>query len=259
MKYLLIFIFCISGNISLLQAQFFEKLKNRVQNKIEQNINRKAENKVDKIFEKKTKESKRNTPTSNGSNKNTLTGSYNFQNGLTISMTSENNDTTEIEIYFSKSNSELFCFSPSNTEMEGQKVYCLISESSTVTLMETSGMKIKINNKQNFKLPSEDYTITNNYDIKRTGKFKTILGYRCEEHKYTNQDSKTISMYVTSQKVPVSGTFIPFLGMAKNSPIKGFVMQIEAISKKEKHTIEVTDFSQNANLNLNTNEYRSMF
>lgn len=246
-------------SISKVQAQFLKTLKNKIQSKIENNINSKAEKKIDRAFEKDYKIKDKNISKKSKSLPNT---SYHFNTGLTISMNSNSSkDAVTIEVYFSEKHADVICMSlAENEKMKNQKIYSIISPTETITLMNSGGMKIRMDELQSMVPKMTQQEIPEDIKIHKTGKTKNILGYSCQEHQYQEEKNhSTTFVYATKESVPVSSKYIPMLGMQSKNNMDGFVMRIENITGKHSTSIEVIKFLENINLTLKPSEYKAMF
>ena len=130
--------------------------------------------------------------------------------------------------------------------------------------MDVAGMKMK--RSTSLEQMGTQYDIAKSlpengdFEYKKTGQTKTILGYNCEEYKvdykYAN-DSGSASFWV-SKDFPIQNKALPMLGMSLNNPnFNGFVLELNSNHNGKSWTIKVKSVS-NKNMSINTSEYRKM-
>ncbi len=110
----------------------------------------------------------------------------------------------------------------------------------------------------------EENAETNPPDIKKTGKTKKILGYKCDEYK-TEDESSIVSMWVTDDlEKKIDKTFMRnsnFSGLFMHAYYtKGFVMEYEIEEKDdhEKSIMTVTDIDVDNVTSIKTSGYTIM-
>jgi hypothetical protein len=99
-----------------------------------------------------------------------------------------------------------------------------------------------------------------NFEYKKTGNTKIILGYVCEEYavKYTIDNENSSSSFWVANNFPLKNKTIPFLGMYANNPhIKGFVLEFNTKTQNQNTTARVTKIEDKIT-KINTNEYKSI-
>ena len=144
-----------------------------------------------------------------------------------------------------------------STDANG-KVYNVITPKSITMFMDVGGMKIKktVSQEQLSQTVISDKVPTNPNDLKKTGASKTILGFLCNEYKYTN-DGGYISVWVTKD-FPSNIKNISMLGMNEGGIIDGFVLEIDSKSGNDKINMKVVKYNKNKKITINTNSYKSM-
>ena len=201
----------ISNNI---QAQFWKKIKDKANKKVEQKVDAETDKTLNKILDGKNKE-----------NKTTQNGVYTFTGKVTIEVTSEG-EKANFNVLFN-ANKEIFCMHMNAGD--GQDIYNVISPKEGIVFMNASGMKIK-KSMPSDQFSNMDYSskIPIKSDLKKTGNTKTILGYLCEEYKYEN-DGGVVSAWVT-KNFPIKSNYAPMLGMTRDKSLGGFMTIGKAFS-----------------------------
>ncbi|MEO9571052.1 MAG: hypothetical protein ABJH82_09800 [Polaribacter sp.] len=192
-----------------------------------------------------------------------IPSTFNFNKGIEVKMIDERGDVQNIEFLIGKY-PDIYGMSITTKEMQGQKMLIVNTPKAMTMFINMGGMKIKkstsieqMGDQYNMedKIPEEG-----DFEYKKTGNTKTIIGYLCEEVKvdynYTNQKGST-SFWV-SKKFPIQNKALPMLGMKMNNPnFSGFVLEMNTIQNGKKITIEVTNISDKS-VNINTNDYKKM-
>ncbi|MGD9930315.1 MAG: DUF4412 domain-containing protein [Mangrovibacterium sp.] len=98
--------------------------------------------------------------------------------------------------------------------------------------------------------------------LKKTGRTKTIEGYKCEEYKYDNPEEDTEATFWMSKEVNMAtrdwmSSIFKSAAYSHGMPW-GFIMESEAINKetKERNIMKVTDIDQNANKKFDLSGYQ---
>ena len=190
--------------------------------------------------------------------------SFSFDKNIEVEITDDRGDKQTMEFLLGKY-PDIYGISVAAKEMQGQgNVVMVMTPKSSTAFMDVAGMKMKkstsleqIGSQINMaeKLPEEG-----DFDYKKTGKAKIIVGYFCEEYKvdynYTNQ--KGSASFWVSKDFPIQNVEMPMLGMKMNNPyLKGFVLELNTTTDGQNFTIKVTKVSDK-NLTINTTEYRKM-
>jgi len=188
---------------------------------------------------------------------------FSFQKGVAVKMTDERGDSQNIEFLIG-SYPDIYAMSVVTKEMQGQEMLIVNTPKASTMFMNMAGMKIKkstsleqMGNQYNMedKMPEEG-----DFEYKKTGNTKTIIGYLCEEVKvdYNYTNSKGSVSFWLSKDFPIQNKAIPMLGMKMNNPnFSGFVLEMNTIQNGKKFTIEVTNVSDK-NVTINTSEYNKI-
>jgi len=254
-----IFKLCICASLlfasQITNAQLLKRIQNRVEEKVEQKVEQKAmeeaekaaDNMLDKVLNPSKKKASTNTKTS-----------YTFNQSITLEMQTEGSEKVQLDFLFDSKNAEVICMKLDNMgDDSGGKVYAVITPTSRTMFMDMPGMKIKKKVSQD-ELGQLDYSdkIPQHNDLKKTGNTKTILGYTCSEYVYENEGGK-VHAWVT-KNFPIQGKFVPILGMKKDGPFEGFVLELQYKAANESGSVKVIKVNTNANVKINANEYTSM-
>ena len=245
---LLIFFFLAFSNNS--EAQILKKIKDKVKNKAEEKIDQKTDKILDDAFNgKKDKKEPVN-----------IQETYVFSKSIIIEFSASKSEKAALELFFSTANKNMVCMTldPSKTGEMGSEVYNVITPKSITMFMNMPGMKIrKSMPKEQFSQFDNSKKIPSKDNLVKTGNIKSILGFVCHEYKYQN-DGGTISAWVTREKFPVDGKFIPMLGMKDSGPFEGFVLELNFNATNENGSVKVVKINSNKKLTINTKEYKSM-
>ncbi|AXG70644.1 hypothetical protein KORDIASMS9_02885 [Kordia sp. SMS9] len=236
-------------------AQLLKRIQNKVENKVEQKLEQKAleetEKTADKMLDNVLNPQKKKTAIS-------TSNSYSFNQRITLEMQTEGNEKAQLDFLFDSKNDEVICMKINNDgDNSGGKIYAVITPTSSTMFMDMPGMKIKKKVAQE-ELGQLDYSdkIPQHTDLEKTGNTKTILGYTCEEYVYKNEGGNVHAWVATN--FPIHGKFVPILGMKKNGPFEGFVLELKYKAANESGSIKVINVDTNAKVKINANEYTSM-
>jgi hypothetical protein len=245
------FMLLFSASLYQVEAQIFKKLKKKIEKKVEtkleEKINKESEKLIDTSLNGKDKKNKKNS-------------TYTFNQSITLEISSKNNEKTELEFLFSNSNTNIVCMSLDASKNGGSsgEVYAVITSDKATLFMNMPGIKIKKSgNAQDFMQYDHSNKVLKKEELKKTGKTKTILGFLCHEYTYQNEGN-TINAWVTNDNFPIKGKYIPILGMKKNGPYNGFVMELNFTSTNDNGMVRVSKINKNKNIVINEAEYKSM-
>ncbi|CAM1349994.1 DUF4412 domain-containing protein [Tenacibaculum halocynthiae] len=186
-----------------------------------------------------------------------------FNKSVTIEVTSNEGDKVPFEYFFSTNQKDLSCMKvdPSTMEDSGEaagEIYMVFSKKQNIVYMNMMGMKMKKSIGKTDMMQYNNYDKIDTANITQTGKTKRVLGYLCYEYLAKTKEATT-HVWATTASFPITGTFIPILGMRNESKvIKGFVLEIVLKSKNGNGRVAVTEINKNAKLVINTSEYKSM-
>ncbi|PTX62206.1 uncharacterized protein DUF4412 [Kordia periserrulae] len=235
-------------------AQLLKRIQNRVEEKATQKVEQKAmeeaEKAADKMLDKVLNPAK-------ATNKAT-SDSYTFNQMITLEMQTEGNEKAQLDFLFDNKNADVICMKLDNMgDDSGGKVYAVITPTSSTMFMDMSGMKIKkkVSREELGQLAYSD-NIPQHNDLEKTGNTKTILGYSCEEYVYKNEGG-TVHAWV-AKNFPIKQKFVPILGMKKDGPFEGFVLELNYKAANESGSVKVIKIDTNASVKINANEYTSM-
>ncbi|NVK53189.1 MAG: DUF4412 domain-containing protein [Flavobacteriaceae bacterium] len=149
-------------------------------------------------------------------------------------------------------------FDAAKSQGIGGDMYNVITPKNATMFMNMPGMKIRksialdqfVKYDNSNKVPSKN-------DLVKTGNIKSILGFACHEYTYKSNEG-TMTFWVTKERFPIEGTFIPMLGMKNNQTFGGFVMELNFTTTTDSSSIKVVKINQNKKLVINTKEYKSM-
>ncbi|MGJ8745113.1 hypothetical protein [Polaribacter sp.] len=190
-----------------------------------------------------------------------IPSTFSFDKSVEVKMTDDRGDVQTIEFLLG-TYPDIYGISVAPKEMQGQEMLVVNTPESMTMFMSMAGMKIKkstsieqMGDQYNMedKIPEEG-----DFDYKKTGKTKTIVGYLCEEvkvdYEYTNQKG-SVSFWV-SNDFPVQNKALPMLGMKmNNSNFSGFVLAMNTIQNGKSFSLEVVGLEDKA-VTINTNEYK---
>jgi hypothetical protein len=190
--------------------------------------------------------------------------SYSFNKTVSIEITDNRGEKMPIT-YLLGDYPDIYGISINPEEMGGQgNVYVVTTPKSTTMFMDMGMMKIRrstsleqVGGTNNFsdKLPEDG-----DFEYKKTGRTKSILGYDCEEYKvdyeYTNEKG-SVSFWV-SKDFPIQNKELPMLGMKMNNPyFTGFVLEMNSTNNGDNWTMKIVDV-EDKNITINKNDYRKM-
>lgn len=255
-KLLLALLFVITTS----NAQFWKKLTEKVEQKVNERIDRKIDKTIDDTLDKavesgKNKKSKKRT--------NSTASSFSFNKEIEVEIKSDN-QTYSINFLLGKY-TDTYGMLVKTKEMQGQgKVLVVTTPKSSTMFMDIAGMKMK--KTTSLEKIGNQYNITkelpNNADFeyKKTGNTKTIIGYTCEEYfaNYNYENNKVNSILWVSKDFPIQNMYLPMLGMnPKNKYFKGVALEINTKTNNQNITIKVIKVAEKS-VTINTNEYRKM-
>lgn len=218
----------------------------------------KKKNPIDNLSEyEKMEMFKKMTPTVN------IPSTFSFNKSIDVKMTDERGDAQTV-VFLTGSYPDIYAMSVAPKEMQGQEMLIVNTPKASTMFMNMAGMKIK--KSTSLEQMGDQYGVDNkipeegDFEYKKTGNTKTIIGYLCEEVKvdydYTNQ--KGSASFWISKDFPIQNKALPMLGMKMNNPnFSGFVLEMNTTQNGKKFTIEVTGLSDK-NVSINTNEYKKM-
>jgi Na+-translocating ferredoxin:NAD+ oxidoreductase RnfG subunit len=249
LKILVLFLFIASFSTTT-EAQIWKKIKDKVKRKAEE----KVDQKTDKVIDDVLSGNKKNKKSIN------LQGTYKFNQSILIEFSTNDGSKAELELLFSRDNKDIVCMTldPEQSGGMGGEVYNIITSKSVTMFMNMPGMKIRksMTNEQFSKFDNSKKIPSKN-ELKKTGNIKSILGFACHEYIYEN-DGGTITAWVTKEKFPIEGKFIPMLGMNNNESFEGFVMELNFKATNESGNVKVVKINKNRSVTINTKEYKSM-
>ncbi len=230
-------------------AQFWKKVTKRLQNKAENKALQKIDKKADETMENALKKKKKKAKDVDA------VISYIFKGSVTVEVTNEKDEKAVFNLLFSEEK-EITCMEM-NVDNSSQ-VYNVITPSKIISFINAGGMKIKKENSASLEYDNSDKMPKGNEGLVKTGNTKTILGYKCSEYVYKN-DEGYASVWLT-ESFPIASNYAPLLGMTNETSIKGFVLELKFESKTgEKASIEVIKIEKDKKTVIDTRSYKSMF
>ncbi|MGH1383941.1 DUF4412 domain-containing protein [Kordia sp.] len=236
-------------------SQLLKRIQNKVENKVEQKIEQKATEEAEKAADKMLDKVLGNKKNNKGSK---ASKSYTFNQSITLEMQTEDNEKAQLDFLFDSKNAEVICMKLNNDgDDSGGKVYAVITPTSSTMFMDMPGMKIKKKVSQE-ELGQLDYSdkMPQHDDLKKTGNTKTILGYTCHEYSYENEGGKVHAW--VAKNFPIKQKFVPILGMKKEGPFEGFVLELHYNASNESGTIKVIKVDTSATVKIDADAYTSM-
>lgn len=190
--------------------------------------------------------------------------SFSFNKNISVEVTTDRGEKQTIDFLIG-GYPDIYGISIVAKEMQGQgKVVMVMTPKTSTAFMDVAGMKMKKTTSldqmgDQFNV-SDQLPEDGDFQYKKTGNIKTILGYNCDEYKvdykYAN-DEGSASFWV-SRDFPIQNKALPMLGMSINNPnFNGFVLELNSSHQGRTTTIKVTDLS-NINTSINSNEFRNM-
>lgn len=189
---------------------------------------------------------------------------FSFNKSIEIEFTDNRGDTYPMEFLLGNY-PDIWGMSVAAKEMEGQgKVVMVMTPKSSTAFMDVAGMKMK--KTTSLEQMGDQYNMTGklpedgDFDYKKTGKTKTILGYNCEEYRvdYNYSNDKGSASFWVSKDFPIQNKELPMLGMKMNNPyFSGFVLEFSTTQKGETYIMKVINMSDK-NITINTSEFRKM-
>jgi hypothetical protein len=271
--------------IQLSEAQgILERINKKAQQKIEERIENKVDKKIDKELdnlENKTtpSEDKERKSALEQLSKMTVSGepvkyqdTYSFNESVTMNMTmynkkNEMKQVSKITLYFTPSEMN-FGYRLTNTEQKKKKddpgmSFFVFDKNNDAMLMLGENENGKTGIATGIKVSDKDTDDDNNKDdfkFTKTGRTKTILGYKCDEWVGQSADSKAV-YWVTSDIKWQSGSFMNNLSNKKGKTItdypEGMMLEGDFTSSDgERINYLVTDIDHNANFKINISEYQ---
>ncbi len=192
-----------------------------------------------------------------------IPSTFSFNKGIEVKMTDERGDHQTVE-FLTGNYPDIYGMSVAPKEMQGQEMLIVNTPKSMTMFMNMGGMKIKkstsieqMGDQYNMvdKIPEEG-----DFEYKKTGKTKTIIGYLCEEvkvdYEYTDQNGS--ASFWVSKDFPIQNVEMPMLGMKLNNTyLQGFVLELNSFHQGENWTIKVIQVSDK-NVSINTSQYKNM-
>lgn len=193
-----------------------------------------------------------------------IPSSFSFNKSIEVEITDNRGEKFPIEFLLGNY-SDIYGMSVASKEMQGQgSVTMVMTPKSSTAFMDVAGMKMK--RSTSLEQMGSQYNMTDklpdgaDFEYKKTGKTKTILGYNCEEYKvdYNYTNSKGSASFWVSKEFPIQNIEMPLLGMKLNNPyLQGFVLELNSTHQGKNFKIQVTNVTDK-NVKINSNEYRKM-
>ncbi|WP_347173220.1 hypothetical protein [Polaribacter uvawellassae] len=262
-----------SANVNLRDHNVEKEMLHRTPSTVNGTINTTSpEYQISKIFKKQGK--KQNNTELTAEDKNyikeklsptvNIPSSFSFNKSIELEFTDNRGEKQPMEFLLGNY-PDIWAMSVAAKEMQGQgKVLMVMTPKSSTAFMDVAGMKMK--KSTSLEQIGSQYNMTDNlpedgdFEYKKTGKTKTILGYTCYEYRvdYNYTNSKGSSVFWVSKDFPIQNKQLPMLGMKMNNPyFDGFVLELNSNHNGKNYVIKVTNVS-NKNISINTNEYRKM-
>ena len=241
----------LSGNISTTSPEFSITKEFKKQEK-QQNQNTELTESDKKYIKEKL------SPTVN------IPSKFSFNKAIRVEITDERGDKYPIEFLLGNY-PDIWGMSVSPKEMQGQgSMLMVMTPKSSIGFMDVAGMKMKKATSldqmggqydMDDKIPDGS-----DFEYKKTGNTKIILGYTCQEYKvdYDYTNSKGSVSFWVSKDFPIQNIELPMLGMKMNNPyLDGFILELNSTHQGKNTIIKVTDVVDK-NVTINSNEYKKM-
>ena len=193
-----------------------------------------------------------------------IPSSFSFDKSIELEFTDDRGESYPMEFLLGNY-PDIWGMSVASKEMQEQgKVVMVKTPTSSTAFMDVAGMKMK--RSTSLEQMGSQYNMTEklpengDFEYKKTGKTKTILGYTCHEYRvdYSYTNSKGSSVFWVSDDFPIQNKELPMLGMKmNNSYFSGFVLELNTTHEGKNYIIKVTNVSDNK-LIINTSEYKKM-
>ncbi|MFY9243850.1 MAG: hypothetical protein WAO74_12570 [Polaribacter sp.] len=193
-----------------------------------------------------------------------IPSSFSFDKSIELEFTDDRGESYPMEFLLGNY-PDIWGMSVASKEMQGQgQVIMVMTPKSSTAFMDVAGMKMKKSTsleemgdsyKMTDKLPEDG-----DFEYKKTGNTKTILGYTCEEYRvdYNYTNAKGSAVFWVSKDFPIQNKQLPMLGMKMNNPyFDGFVLELNTTNQGKNHVIKVTNVSDK-NVSIKTSEYKKM-
>jgi len=193
-----------------------------------------------------------------------IPSSFSFNKNISIEVTTDRGEKQTIDFLIGNY-PDIYGISVASKEMQGQgKVVMVMTPKSSTAFMDVAGMKMKKTTSldqmgDQFNV-SDQLPEDGDFEYKKTGNTKTILGYNCDEYKvdYKYANDEGSAGFWVSKDFPIQNKALPMLGMSINNPnFNGFVLELNSTHQGRTTTMKVTDVS-NINTTINSNEFRKM-
>lgn len=241
----------INGSITTTDPKYIITKPEKIKKKTSESNSKLTENDKTYITEKLS-------PTVN------IPSSFSFDKSIELEFTNERGESYPMEFLLGKY-PDIWGMSVASKEMQGQgQVLVVTTPKSSTTFMDVAGMKMK--KSTSLEEMGDNYNMTDklpedgDFEYKKTGNTKTILGYTCEEYKvdYNYTNSKGSASFWVSKEFPIQNIEMPMLGMKMNNPyLDGFVLELNSTHQGQNWVIQVTKVSDK-NININTSAYKKM-
>lgn len=193
-----------------------------------------------------------------------IPSTFSFNKAIKVEITDERGDKYPIEFLLGNY-PDIWGMSVAPKEMQGQGTMLMVmTPKASIGFMDVAGMKMK--KATSLEQMGGQYNMDDkipdgaDFEYKKTGNTKTILGYTCQEYKvdydYTNSKG-SVSFWVTKE-FPIQNIEMPLLGMKLNNPyLQGFVLELNSTHQGQNWVIQVTKVSDKS-ININTSAYKKM-
>lgn len=181
---------------------------------------------------------------------------FSFTSSIELEITTDENEKVSMEVLLGEY-PDIYAMSYADQQMDGSSVFNVFTPKSVTTFMNIPGMKIKksISQQEVYKMSFNKNITEDEGEMTKTGAIKTILGYSCEEYRYSNNGGY-VSVWA-SKTFPIQNKKVSMLGMGKDGFPYGFVMEMDIKSGKDNGNIKVVKYNPNKSLIIKTNEYKS--
>lgn len=190
---------------------------------------------------------------------------FSFNKQLTIEITDFRNETQKMKLLLGNY-PDIYGIDTNFMEgVDGQGNSTMVmTPKASIAFVDMAGMKMKkatsLDQLGNQFEAQENLPENGDFEYKKTGNTKTILGYTCHEYKvnYNYTNSKGYMSFWVSKDFPIQNKALPMLGMQLNNPnFSGFVLEMSGEHQGKTTTLKVVDIADK-NLTINSKEYRKI-
>lgn len=268
------------------EAQFFKKLQKKIENKIERRIEKKADQKADQaldsvLTDRPAKKRRKSTRPNTTSSDQESSGNFNLGEMMEAAINRKPVEyessyafklTTVMEMITEQSKPMKMTTSYGDTAyfvqmQQGTSIITDFKNDAMITLNEDkkTAQALSMSLMRAFDKGNQETETTNsdNISIKKTGKTKTIRGYRCEQYLISDTDftsegwfTKEVNFNFASYAKSMSELFKSNSSQAIVQGNIGFPIEMTSVTKEgDKVTVKILEIQENEK-NINLTNYK---